>query len=137
MSHELRTPLTSIHGYLDLVLEGGGGTLTDEQREFLEVAGRNTDRLRSLVADLLLVSELASDEPAFDMQNLDLPALARESLDSARPEAASAGISIELLRDGPMQLLGDRVRLGQLLDNMISNALKFTPREGVRSGRRT
>ena len=137
VSHELRTPLTSIHGYLDLVLDGGGGTLTDEQREFLEVAGRNTDRLRSLVADLLLVSEIASDELAFEMHNLDLAALALESLDSARPEAASAGVGIELLSDGPMELIGDRVRLGQLLDNMISNALKFTPRGGRVSVRTT
>jgi signal transduction histidine kinase len=136
VSHELRTPLTSIHGYLDLVL-AGGGALADEQREFLEVAGRNTDRLRSLVADLLLVSELASDELAFEMHNLDLQALAQESLDSARPEAASAGISIELSSDGPLRLLGDRARLGQLLDNMIANALKFTPRGGSVSVRTT
>jgi len=58
VSHELRTPLTSIHGYLHLVLEGEVGDLTDEQRKFLSIAGRNTDRLRRLVEDLLLISEL-------------------------------------------------------------------------------
>jgi len=137
VSHELRTPLTSIHGYLHLVLEGEVGDLTDEQRKFLSIAGRNTDRLRRLVEDLLLISELDADELDFEFHNLDLPALAQESLESARPGATAAGISLELFGDGPMQLMGDRVRLGQLLDNMISNALKFTARDpGNRTGSR-
>ena len=137
VSHELRTPLTSIHGYLHLVLEGEVGDLTDEQRKFLSIAGRNTDRLRRLVEDLLLISELDADELDFEFHNLDLPALAQESLESARPGATAAGISLELFGDGPMQLMGDRVRLGQLLDNMISNALKFTARGGSVSVRTT
>jgi signal transduction histidine kinase len=137
VSHELRTPLTSIHGYLHLVLEGEVGDLTDEQRKFLSIAGRNTDRLRRLVEDLLLISELDADKLDFEFHNLDLPALAQESLESARPGARAAGISLELFGDGPMQLMGDRVRLGQLLDNMISNALKFTARGGSVSVRTT
>ncbi len=137
VSHELRTPLTSIHGYLHLVLDGEVGDLTDEQRKFLSVAGRNTDRLRRLVEDLLLISELDAEELDFEFHNLDLPALVQESLESARPGAKAAGISLELFGDGPMQLKGDRVRLGQLLDNMISNALKFTPRGGSVSVRTT
>jgi signal transduction histidine kinase len=130
VSHELRTPLTSIHGYLGLVLDDEAGELSDEQRKFLSIAGRNTDRLRRLVQDLLLISELDAEELDFDFHKLDLPAIALESLESARPQAEAAGISLELVEDGPMRLMGDRVRLGQLLDNMISNALKFTPRGG-------
>jgi signal transduction histidine kinase len=137
VSHELRTPLTSIHGYLGLVLDDEAGELSEEQRKFLSIAGRNTDRLRRLVQDLLLISELDAEELDFDFGNLDLPALVLESIESARPKAAAAGISLELLGDGPMRLMGDRVRLGQLLDNMISNALKFTPRGGSVSVRTT
>ncbi|MDX6440344.1 MAG: hypothetical protein QOE43_73 [Gaiellaceae bacterium] len=137
VSHELRTPLTSIHGYLDLVLHDDAGELSDEQRKFLSIASRNTDRLRRLVQDLLLISELDAEELDFDFRDLDLPAVALESIESARPQAAAAGISLELVGDGPMRLMGDRVRLGQLLDNMISNALKFTPRGGSVSVRTT
>jgi signal transduction histidine kinase len=137
VSHELRTPLTSIHGYLGLVLDDEAGELSDEQRKFLSIAGRNTDRLRRLVQDLLLISELDAEELEFDFDNLDLPAIALASLESARPKAAAAGISLELLGDGPVRLMGDRVRLGQLLDNMISNALKFTARGGTVSVRTT
>jgi signal transduction histidine kinase len=130
VSHELRTPLTSIHGYLDLVLEDEAGGLADEQRQFLSIAGRNTDRLRLLVDDLLFVSELDADKLELDLESLDLRSLAQESLESAGPQAEARGISLELSMPGSLPLTGDRVRLGQLLDNLISNALKFTPRGG-------
>jgi signal transduction histidine kinase len=136
VSHELRTPLTSIHGYLELVLQGEE-ELADEQREFLSVAGRNTDRLRRLVEDLLLVSELDAGELDFEFATVDFGDLARESVESARPRAVADGINLELSATSAMRLNGDRVRLGQMLDNVISNALKFTPRGGSVSVRVT
>ncbi|HEY8776952.1 MAG TPA: HAMP domain-containing sensor histidine kinase [Gaiellaceae bacterium] len=138
VSHELRTPLTSIHGYLDLLVEGEAGELTDEQRQFLSIAERNTDRLRRLVDDLLLVSELDAGKLTLELEDVDLRALAHESLESARPRADEGGITLEFPADSPVRLTGDRMRLGQLLDNVISNAVKFTPHGGtvsVRTGR--
>jgi signal transduction histidine kinase len=129
VSHELRTPLTSIHGYLELVLQGKE-ELGDETRNFLTIAGRNTDRLRSLVADLLLVSELEAGELEFEFDTVDLRDLARVSVESAQPQAIAGRISLELSDGSAMPLNGDRVRLGQLLDNVISNAVKFTPPGG-------
>jgi signal transduction histidine kinase len=136
VSHELRTPLTSIHGYLQLVLDDGED-LADEHRVFLAIAGRNTDRLRNLVADLLLVSELDAGELEFEFDTVDFRDLARESVESARPQALAAGISLELAAGSAMRLNGDSVRLGQLFDNVISNAVKFTPRGGNVSVRTT
>jgi signal transduction histidine kinase len=130
VSHELRTPLTSIHGYLDLLIEGEAGELTSEQRQFLSVAERNTDRLRRLVDDPLLVSELDTGKLRLKLDTLDLCALAHESLESARPQAEAGGITLAYPADGPVPLSGDRLRLGQLLDNVISNAVKFTPQGG-------
>ncbi len=130
VSHELRTPLTSIHGYLDLALEAEGRDLADEPRQFVSIASRNTDRLRELVNDLLLVSELDAGELEFDFDTVDFRDLAQESVESARPHALACGISLELSAKSALRLNGDRVRLGQLLDNVISNALKFTPRGG-------
>jgi len=135
VSHELRTPLTSIHGYLDLLVEGEAGELTDEQLQFLSVAERNTDRLRRLVDDLLLVSELDAGKLKLELGNLDLRDLAHESLESARPQAEAAGINLEFPAESPLRLTGDRMRLGQLLDNVISNAVKFTPHGGTVSVR--
>jgi signal transduction histidine kinase len=130
VSHELRTPLTSIHGYLDLLVEGEAGELTDEQRQFLSIAERNTDRLRRLVDDLLLVSELDSGKLRLELGDLDLCVLAHESLESARPQAEAGGITLQFPAESPLRLTGDRMRLGQLLDNVIANAVKFTPHGG-------
>jgi signal transduction histidine kinase len=127
---ELRTPLTSIHGYLDLLIEGEAGEITGEQRRFLSIAERNTDRLRRLVDDLLLVSELDAGKLRLELGNFDLRALAHESLESARPQAEAGGIILEFPAESPLRLNGDRMRLGQLLDNVISNAVKFTPHGG-------
>ena len=137
VSHELRTPLTSIHGYLALVLEAEGGDLADEPRQFVSIAIRNTDRLRKLVEDLLLVSELDAGELEFEFDTVDFGDLAQESVESARPQAMAGGISLELSAESAMRLNGDRVRLAQMLDNVISNALKFTPRGGTVSVRVT
>jgi signal transduction histidine kinase len=130
VSHELRTPLTSINGYLELVLDRRSGALADEQREFLSIVARNTDRLRKLVDDLLLISEIDAGKLKLDVDDLDLRALTEQSLESARPQAVAGGVSLDLEAGTPVQLTGDRRRLGQLLDNMISNAIKFTPPGG-------
>ncbi len=130
VSHELRTPLTSIHGYLELVIDGEAGELEDEQRRFLSIVARNTDRLRRLVDDLLLVSQIDAGKLNLELDDLDLHALAHESVESARPQADAGGISLDLSATSPLPLNGDRMRLAQLLDNVISNAVKFTPHGG-------
>ena len=130
VSHELRTPLTSIHGYLELLLEGGADEVAAEQREFLSIVDRNTDRLRRLVDDLLLVSEIDAGKLELDVDDLELGALARESIESSRPNAEARGISLDFSSETTVHLTGDRVRLVQLMDNVVSNALKFTPRGG-------
>ena len=135
VSHELRTPLTSIHGYLELVLEAGSDAVADEQREFLSIVNRNTNRLRRLVDDLLLVSEIDAGRLNLKLDDLELGALALESIESSRPQAEARGISLDFTAERTIQLPGDRVRLGQLMDNVISNALKFTPRGGTVSVR--
>jgi PAS domain S-box-containing protein len=130
VSHELRTPLTSIRGYLELVLDGEAGDLTDEQRQFLGVVERNAHRLLALVGDLLFLAQIEAGKLALEVGAVDLAAIASESVETAGPLAEQREITLSLAT-GPMPLLaGDRARLGQLLDNLISNALKFTPEGG-------
>ena len=126
VSHELRTPLTSIHGYLELLLDDDAGELTEEQRTFLSTVSRNSERLLRLVGELLLVAQVDAGKLELVLDELDFGALVRESVESARPCAEAKGIHLEVSADAVPPLDGDRVRLGQLLDNVVSNALKFT-----------
>lgn len=130
VSHELRTPLTSIRGYLDLVLDGDAGPLTSEQERYLGAVARNSKRLLALVGDLLVVAQADSGVLALDRQASDLRALASDAVFSAGPAAEDRGLALTLDAEEIPELELDPARLGQVLDNLISNALKFTPRGG-------
>jgi PAS domain S-box-containing protein len=130
VSHELRSPLTSILGYVDLLREGEGGSLTEEQRGFLAIVTRNSERLLSLVGDLLFVAQVEAGKLNLEFEEVDLGSLLIECREAARPLAEEKGITLSVLAEPLPPLLGDRARLAQLLDNLLSNALKFTPEGG-------
>jgi PAS domain S-box-containing protein len=130
VSHELRTPLTSIRGYLELVLDGEAGDLTDDQQEFLGIVERNAHRLLALVGDLLFLAQVEAGKLSLEIGAVDLSSIAAETVETARPLAEEKGVTLTLA-SGPLPLLaGDRVRLAQLLDNLVSNGVKFTPSGG-------
>jgi signal transduction histidine kinase len=126
VSHELRTPLTSIRGYLELVLHGEAGELKTEQREFLNVVDRNAERLIHIVGDLLDVAQIEAGQLSLDLQSRDLATVVAESVDAALPVAADRRIELELETNGGSTVAIDRERFGQVVDNLLSNALKFT-----------
>jgi signal transduction histidine kinase len=132
VSHELRTPLTSIRGYLELVLDGEAGEINDEQRHFLSVVERNADRLLRVVGDLLFVAQVDAGKIALEPGPTDLEELARHAVEAARPAATEKNIELELELelDELGELQADRARIAQVLDNLISNAVKFTPAGG-------
>ena len=127
VSHELRTPLTSIIGYVDLLNDPETAALTPEQQSFLNVVQRNADRLLGLVGDLLLVAEADGGRLALDLQDVSLDALAATCVESAQPAADARQIELTLERGPTRQIHGDPNRLGQMMDNLVSNAIKFTP----------
>ncbi|UPO77635.1 PAS domain-containing sensor histidine kinase [Arthrobacter sp. Helios] len=129
VSHELRTPLTSIIGYLDLAISDAEDEgLSESLQGSLSVALRNAERLLVLVADLLTT---ASDSIYLEAGELSLRDLARSAADSAGPRADAAGI--RLVVDAPADVRGvfDSTRIQQVLDNLVSNAIKYSPGGGT------
>jgi signal transduction histidine kinase len=130
VSHELRTPLTSILGYLELI-EQSNAERSAPDDGYLVVVKRNAERLLRLVSDLLLVSEVEDSMLALEFQDVDLRQLATECAEAAKPAADAKGIALRV-GDGPaLRLGGDRGRLAQMMDNLVSNAIKFTPNGGT------
>ena len=129
VSHELRTPLTSISGFLEM-MEDEEHELGDAGRQYLDVIRRATDRLHALVEDLLLVAQIEARRIELELAPVDLVELASRAVQSAQPSAAEKGIALDLVADHPPAVLGDAKRLSQVLDNLVSNAVKFTPDGG-------
>ncbi|MFL5844983.1 MAG: sensor histidine kinase [Solirubrobacteraceae bacterium] len=129
VSHELRTPLTSIIGYLELVLDDEE-ELSDDARRFLEVVERNAKRLLRLVGDMLFIAQVEAGRLSLESHPLDLTQIAGESVEAARPAAERSSVTLSLRAEPVKPMVGDRDRFGQMIDNLVSNALKFTPEAG-------
>jgi PAS domain S-box-containing protein len=131
ISHELRTPLSSILGYLELVLDDEEHALSDEQRSFLTTVERNAHRLQRLVGDLLFTAQVEAGRFTLQPEDVDLAAVVRAAEETARVGAAGNDVTITVeLPDSALIVSGDPVRLGQACDNLVSNAVKFTPPGG-------
>jgi signal transduction histidine kinase len=129
VSHELRTPLTSISGFLEMMLDEEHA-LGTSGRQYLDVIRRSTDRLHTLVEDLLLIAQIEAHRIELTRDRVDLADLARATAEAARPSARDKGVEIEVRVDSPPPVHGDLGRLGQVLDNLVSNAVKFTGEGG-------
>jgi len=127
VTHELRTPLNSVIGNLDLVLDGEHG-LPPLAAQRLEVAQRNTERLLTLVSDLLLS---ASASLPVHPRRTDLSGLVDFCVGSAQEHAAAAKVSLRADVPVPLWAQVDPLRLGQVLDNLLSNAIKYSPDGGT------
>jgi PAS domain S-box-containing protein len=127
VSHELRTPLSSIIGYLEVIFDDETGPLTPRQQRFLEVVDRNARRQLRLVSDLLFVSQVDAGRVRLDIDEVDLTGLAKAAIEAAQPRAKAAGVTLQLAADDATVLRGDADRLGQIFDNLLTNAIKFSP----------
>jgi PAS domain S-box-containing protein len=130
ISHELRTPLTSILSFTDLLRDGIGRDEPAEQVEFLDIITRNADRLLRLVDDLVLLDRAETGILPVEWGTFDLPSVVQRAITTFSRQAESKSIAIEsTLGEGP-HVFGDAQRIAQLLDVLLSNALKFTPEGG-------
>ena len=129
VSHELRTPLTSVVSFSELLLDEEEN-LSDEQREFLTVIRRNAERLLILVGDLLLLARIESGGYQLDLAPVDVSHLIDVVSSSMKRIASDAGIELSSSADEGPVLMADALRLEQVLTNLVSNAIKFTPPGG-------
>jgi len=132
VSHELRTPMTSIKGFLDLILNGRAGTLTDLQRDFLTTVSGQAESLLVMVGDLVEFSRIQVRRNDVAADPVSLADVARVVAARLMPLASEREIII--IHRSPPDLppvQGDRLQLEQVVSNLVSNAIKFTPDRGT------
>lgn len=130
VSHELRTPLTSIKGYVDLILLGSVGEVTPMQKSFLDVVRANSNRLVDLINDILDISRVETGRIVLNMEPIAIGELVDEVTESARAEIERKHLQLDVQVPSDLPLVhADRKRIVQVLNNMVSNAYKYT-REG-------
>jgi signal transduction histidine kinase len=96
----------------------------------LGIVKRNSDRLMRLVGDLLVAGQIEAGKLSLEIEDVDVAALARDTAESVAHSAQSKRIALMVHAAAPVHVRGDRQRLGQLLSNLVANAIKFTPDEG-------
>jgi len=129
VSHELRTPLTAIRGYAETLLDGA---LEDREnnRRFLEIIKAHSIRLNNIAMDLLVLSELESDSPQPEPERISLRAAVEAAVRTVESEARTREVSLQCGQLDDAQVLGHRMRLEQVLVNLLDNAIKFNRKGG-------
>jgi signal transduction histidine kinase len=131
VSHELRTPLAALRTFNDLLKEGAGDD-PDARAEFLESSGQQIERLDWLAQNLLELSKLDSGLVLLDLRPDDLRAAVETAVEQSTAAARKRGITLRLgLPAAPVRVRHDPQRIGQVVANLVANAVKFTPRGGM------
>lgn len=132
VSHELRTPLTSIKGSLGLILGGALGDLSDPMKKMMSIATQNTDRLINLVNDILDMEKLQAGKMEVHFENHDLAEVVIEAVQGNQGFALEHKALVRVEEPLPsVSVQFDKNRILQVLTNLISNAIKFSPDGGV------
>ncbi|MDX1437646.1 MAG: GAF domain-containing protein, partial [Anaerolineales bacterium] len=124
VSHELRTPMTSIKGYVEVLLMGAAGELSEKQQKFLEIVRVNTERLNILVDDLLDISRIEAGKVNLSLQPLDVREIAERSIDIVRQRSKDEDkpIAIDFQpQDNLPRIMGDPGRISQIVSNLVDN----------------
>ena len=135
VSHELRTPLTSIRASLGLIAGGVAGEVSPEVRELLDIAYNNSERLVLLVNDILDMEKIESGRLEFRRERLPARRILEQAVEANRAYGAQFGVGFTLTPpegpDADAAVYADAGRIQQVLANLLSNAAKFSPRDGV------
>jgi GAF domain-containing protein len=131
VSHELRTPLTSIKGYVDLLLLGAAGSVSEGQLSFLSVVKNNANRLMDLINDILEIGRIDAQKISLNFEQVDIGHVFHDALQTLRAEIdrKSIDVGVELQNELP-DVTADPRRLTQVVLNLVSNAVKYTYADG-------
>jgi signal transduction histidine kinase len=131
VSHELRTPLTAILGFSDVLLNGLDGPLSADQLEDVRTIDTSGRRLLELIDDLIDISKIESGRVELRLGSIDIRALIAGAVEEVRSLAEEKGLTLRLTApDLPATITADEVRVREILLNLVSNAIKFTPAGG-------
>jgi signal transduction histidine kinase len=130
ISHELRTPLHAVAGYIDLLAEEGRDSLTVRQKRFVDHLQRGTDHLLELINDLLDLSKIEAGGLNLKLEWFTVIDALAEVTNTTAPLASAKSIAVEANIVSELCVRADRIRFKQILYNLLSNALKFTPEHG-------
>ncbi|MBY8989173.1 MAG: PAS domain S-box protein [Candidatus Lokiarchaeota archaeon] len=130
VSHELKTPLTSIYGASQILLKHFDGKIGDEALNFIEILHRGALRLKKLVENLIDASRIESGKLELNLQRNDLVKITVECVEEMRYILESRKLSVELTYPNELDFNVDKLRLQQVITNILSNAIKNTPMEG-------
>jgi len=129
VSHELRTPLTSIKGFLETIEPG---QLSDENRHFIDIIKRNTNRLINIVNDLLALSELEEKGARLQLEDINLKSLVERVSRIFEQQLAAKAFSIDIIAEPDLPIIkGDPFKLEQVFVNLIDNAMKYMEKGGI------
>ncbi len=126
MSHELRTPLTSVIGYSEMMLEGLGGPLTAEQREYLQIIMEKGESLLQLITSILDISKIEAGRVKLVISDVDLATVMRDAVATVMPLARKKGLRLTWQPAPLPRVQCDREKIRQCLINLVNNAVKFT-----------
>lgn len=130
VGHELRTPLTSISAYTELLREADEVSLVKDGPRLIEVIERNSNQLRDIINELMELSALDTGHADIQLAPMDLAEVVRDSVGKARAAVAGAPLIINDELPEKLVLPGDRKRLRQVVDNLLGNAVKYSPDGG-------
>lgn len=130
MSHELKTPLANIREGSELLVEGAVGQLQGEQREIAGILRENSLQLQRLIENLLSYSEWQSKRSELELAEFRLPPLVKSAIETYQLPINAHRLNLDLQVED-VALTADRAKLRLILDNLVSNAVKFTPEDGT------
>ena len=131
ISHELRTPLTHIKGYIELLVSESLGPIAEEQRHALQVSQQSTNRLETLIEDLIMVSLASREELNINLENVDVGRLANLAVKSSVDKALARGVNLHtVIEDDMPSIQADSQKIAWVLNQLIDNGIKFTPSGG-------
>ena len=130
-SHQLRTPATGVKQYLGMILQGFAGTVSEKQRDYLERAYASNNRQLGVINDILHLAKLETGRIVLAERQFDIAKMVRDVVDEQRQSAEKGEITLVLEAPSKGTIVGDSHMLRMVMENLVSNAIKYTPPNGT------